>query len=85
MLRRGPLILLLENWSTGRGLNPRIQVLQTCALATSPPVLEKQWSVNSGQWSVKTWTTDNRSPTAENKKRTAEKQWSVNSLSLIHI
>ena len=26
-------------WSTGRGLNPRIQVLQTCALATSPPVL----------------------------------------------
>jgi hypothetical protein len=25
-------------WSTGRGLNPRIQVLQTCALATSPPV-----------------------------------------------
>jgi hypothetical protein len=25
-------------WSTGRGSNPRIQVLQTCALATSPPV-----------------------------------------------
>jgi hypothetical protein len=26
-------------WSTGRELNPRIQVLQTRALATSPPVL----------------------------------------------
>jgi hypothetical protein len=30
-----------ETWSTGRGLNPRIQVLQTCALATSPPVPER--------------------------------------------
>src|SRR5271156_4703712 len=27
------------NWSTGRELNPRILVLQTSALATSPPVL----------------------------------------------
>jgi hypothetical protein len=26
-------------WSAGRGLNPRIQVLQTCALAASPPAL----------------------------------------------
>src|SRR5580698_1312231 len=26
-------------WSTGRELNPRILVLQTSALATSPPVL----------------------------------------------
>ena len=31
-------------WSTGRGSNPRIQVLQTCALATSPPMLERQLS-----------------------------------------
>jgi hypothetical protein len=37
-----------ECWSTGRVSNPRIQVLQTCALATSPPVLEK----NSCQISV---------------------------------
>ncbi len=28
-----------EIWSTGRELNPRILVLQTNALATSPPVL----------------------------------------------
>jgi hypothetical protein len=40
-----PLIL----WSTGRELNPRILVLQTSALATSPPVLfsslceQSQW------------------------------------------
>ena len=27
-------------WSTGRELNPRILVLQTSALATSPPVLK---------------------------------------------
>jgi hypothetical protein len=27
------------DWSTGRELNPRILVLQTSALATSPPVL----------------------------------------------
>ena len=26
-------------WSTGRELNPRILILQTSALATSPPVL----------------------------------------------
>jgi hypothetical protein len=25
-------------WSTGRELNPRMQVLQTCALTASPPV-----------------------------------------------
>jgi hypothetical protein len=30
---------LLILWSTGRELNPRILVLQTSALATSPPVL----------------------------------------------
>jgi hypothetical protein len=30
---------LLIIWSTGRELNPRILVLQTSALATSPPVL----------------------------------------------
>ena len=29
----------LKFWSTGRELNPRILVLQTSALATSPPVL----------------------------------------------
>ena len=28
-----------KDWSTGRELNPRILVLQTSALATSPPVL----------------------------------------------
>ena len=28
-----------RGWSTGRELNPRILVLQTSALATSPPVL----------------------------------------------
>jgi hypothetical protein len=28
-----------DSWSTGRELNPRILVLQTSALATSPPVL----------------------------------------------
>ena len=28
-----------NNWSTGRELNPRILILQTSALATSPPVL----------------------------------------------
>ena len=33
---------LEKSWSTGRELNPRILVLQTSALATSPPVLEKQ-------------------------------------------
>jgi hypothetical protein len=26
-------------WSAGRELNPRIQVLQTCALTASPPAL----------------------------------------------
>ena len=38
-------------WSTGWELNPRIQVLQTCALAASPPVLKNsdQWLVISGQ------------------------------------
>jgi hypothetical protein len=30
---------LLKDWSTGRESNPRILVLQTSALATSPPVL----------------------------------------------
>jgi hypothetical protein len=30
---------ILTLWSTGRELNPRILVLQTSALATSPPVL----------------------------------------------
>jgi hypothetical protein len=30
--------ILLILWSTGRELNPRILVLQTSALATSPPV-----------------------------------------------
>jgi hypothetical protein len=30
---------LLILWSTGRELNPRILVLQTSALAPSPPVL----------------------------------------------
>ena len=29
----------ISEWSTGRELNPRILVLQTSALATSPPVL----------------------------------------------
>jgi hypothetical protein len=28
-----------KNWSAGRELNPRIQVLQTCALTASPPAL----------------------------------------------
>ena len=28
-------------WSAGRELNPRVQVLQTCALAASPPALMK--------------------------------------------
>jgi hypothetical protein len=26
-----------KDWSAGRELNPRIQVLQTCALTASPP------------------------------------------------
>ena len=31
--------VLSKSWSAGRELNPRILVLQTSALATSPPVL----------------------------------------------
>jgi trans-2,3-dihydro-3-hydroxyanthranilate isomerase len=38
-------VAVKAGWSTGRDLNPRIQVLQTCALAASPPVPEKDIGV----------------------------------------
>jgi hypothetical protein len=42
---RGRRLVGLNLWSTGRELNPRILVLQTSALAASPPVPEKQRSL----------------------------------------
>ena len=41
---------LIQTWSAGRELNPRMQVLQTCALTASPPALFEQLTMVSRDW-----------------------------------
>jgi hypothetical protein len=54
---------LLKIWSAGRELNPRIQVLQTCALATSPPALFEELAMSSKNCNC-SLETENEKPTA---------------------